>query len=75
MKLLNQIPDGFIKQTFFYQIGGGEDEDDRDVWVNSDADKVIFKDGNKYRKCKWSKCNYVNGLDYENSIVLKEIIE
>lgn len=58
------ISKGFNKQVFFYQIGGGEDEDDTDIFVKDDV--VVFWDHyyKVWRKNRYSQINYVNGLDW-----------
>lgn len=60
---------GFKKQVFFYQIGGGEDEDDTDIFVKDDT--VVFYDYSYkvWRKCSYSEINYIKGLPCDAEIV------
>lgn len=62
------ISKGFKKQIFFYQIGGGEDEDDTYIFINDDV--VVFWDHyyKVWRKNIYSKINYVNGLDWDGQV-------
>lgn len=53
---------GYEKRVFFYEIGGGEDEDDIDIFVKGNT--VVFYDYSYkvWRTCPYDSINYVNGL-------------
>lgn len=60
---------GYKKQVFFYAIGGGEDEDDRDIFIKDES--VVFYDYSYkvWRKCHSRQTSYVNGLPSNAEVI------
>jgi hypothetical protein len=60
------LANGYQKQTFFYQIGGSEDENDMAIFVK-DGFAISFDwTVSRWRKVKYSDLNYINGWPEQN---------
>ena len=61
---------GFIKKVFFYATGGGEDENDMDIFVKGDnALTSGWQSPAKWSVGLYKKCNYIHGFDNDSSII------
>lgn len=60
---------GWQKRLFFYAIGGGEDENDRDIWVKDGVALTYEYTYKKWCKASYEELNYVNGFP-DNDIVI-----
>ena len=63
------IDDGYKKEVFFFRTGGGEDEDNIDIYVNEEKDIAVTWDVWKGRfvQRKYSEINYVNGFRLDDA--------
>lgn len=58
---------GFAQKNFFYAVGGGEDEDDRVIYVKDDIALTESSEGGFY-KSKTDDLSYQHGFPYNNRI-------
>jgi hypothetical protein len=69
------IDNGYEKQVFFYQVGGGEDEDDREIFVK-DGIAVTFESTTKsWHARKMSEISYEGGFNTDFAVTLRYIEE
>jgi hypothetical protein len=63
------IDSGYKKELFFYQTGGGEDENDMYIFVNKEKDIAVAWDVWKesWAQIQYSSLNYVNGFNSDNA--------
>ena len=69
------IEAGYEKQTFFYQIGGGEDEDDREIFVKDGIAVTYESTYDGWYAKRESEINYVNGFNVGDATKIKTIEE
>lgn len=60
---------GFVHKNFFFQTGGGEDENDMEIYVKDDIAVTFDCYSNSFKTCKYSNMNYVDGWDYNNETI------
>lgn len=65
--------DGWKCQLFEYKIGGGEDEDDMDIWVKEEWAITKIKD--RWLLCRHDNISTINGWDYGGSNYIKTVEE
>lgn len=63
------IDAGYKKKVFFFAIGGGEDEDDIDIYVDEIKDIAVTWDiwHECWKQTKYSELSYVNGFPLDEA--------
>lgn len=69
------IEAGYKKTIFFFQVGGGEDEDDRFIYVKDGIAVTYEGSYQSWHARKEDDINYVNGFDTDCAVTLKYIEE
>ena len=59
---------GWKGETLFYQVGGGEDEDDCSIWVKDEMALTHSSIHKLWYIAKRSDLNYINGFPYDDYI-------
>lgn len=57
------IEAGFKPKTFFYEIGGGEDEDDMTIYIKDDIALMFDFQRKVWLKRPYSSLSYINGFN------------
>lgn len=63
------IGNGWIKENLYYQIGGGEEENDRTIYVKDGWALTFDYTSKRWYIAKYDELNYVNGFPYEEVVV------
>jgi hypothetical protein len=64
---------GYEKEIFFFQTGGGEDEDDQDIYVKGDIAVTYESTYKCWYTQKRDRLNYVDGFEIEDATVVEFI--
>ena len=68
------LKNGFISDTLFFQIGGGEDEDDITIFMKEDFALAWDYITSKWHKCMYKSINYKDGFDWGNPVDINKYI-
>ena len=61
---------GYVARTFFYQIGGGEDEDDKTIFIKNGF--AVWITQNRLYRCKYDRLSYTNGFPQDAELITPE---
>lgn len=67
------IAAGYQKEIFFFQTGGGEDEDDQDIYVKGDIAVTYESTYQCWYAQKRDRLSYVDGFEIEDATVVEFI--
>lgn len=61
------IENGYEKEIFFFQTGGGEDEDDQDIYVKGDIAVTYESTYGRWYAQKRDRLSYINGFEIDDA--------